>query len=817
MQTNDNEYFRSAVTDEWNTPRPLTGQEQAEEQKQQTFRTKRHKTAQRAFSLAAPVAVVTVAATLVTVVTPPPVVGILCPVCGEESCHFYDGVFGQFLYEKDLTPAEPEQSAADSGLSYEELSFSGQKAPAAPSHYLKTADGTNAGLTTGNTEQYLEDKGISVSINQNSYSTSVQGEWGQSFYSWGEILFYTVTAEDRYITIETTGEPSDDEQFALVELIYLTQGGEPQEQEDLYLGLNILVQPYAYTYECRKLDQENLWIRAYSYIDGVSASEIVDQAMVFTLPATPQQIHIGSSIVLSSPDTITLTGSRARSSALDNYDWYPSYGMGQEYLFRQVPDYSRYDLTVYEGESYITDISVQFAPYDWNQVQTAWSGLMTEAETKGHEGFMTSVPLQDVTVNGITYHVYLNFTADPETGGYDCSEAYFVPETEPTCQILCPVKEMTAENLSGYQGMSLESLDGEEDSYWRKALSQFYPAGREPLPETTEKEINRIDTTAEFDPFLLDMDLANPGNSIWVNSEEDLGHNSDALEYSNRVSNLVDPGSGLSVVATRKAYDMPDDAGDDAMQAVDGELYCDTQLYTWIDADGTLNWYRDTNGLGTDAYAVIRPEGVSCRYEWTAEGPVSYTVYPSRDTVFDLYDSNPMLSDFQLIYSDYNYDPKQVARTYRQYLSDTFFCTPIQWPDNSVFGMFGNAEPDGQPSGKGEYAVCVDYTVHLLAVLRTDVVGADTTLFGVVDGIPDITPELEAFDGLETVDCTLNVNGEDITLPLYTGIDNHIAVRVDGASIIADSMVKQEGGNSNSIPDDGAFIPDGPVEITVSY
>ena len=95
--------------------------------------------------------------------------------------------------------------------------------------------------------------------------------------------------------------------------------------------------------------------------------------------------------------------------------------------------------------------------------------------------------------------------------------------------------------------------------------------------------------------------------------------------------------------------------------------------------------------------------------------------------------------------------------------------------------------------------------------------GRSTTLFGVVDGIPDITPELEAFDGLETVDCTLNVNGEDITLPLYTGIDNHIAVRVDGASIIADSMVKQEGGNSNSIPDDGAFTPDGPVEITVSY
>ena len=315
MQTNDNEYFRSAVTDEWNTPRPLTGQEQAEEQKQQTFRTKRHKTAQRAFSLAAPVAVVAVAATVVTTAAPPPVVGIVCPVCGEENCHFYDGILGQFLYEKDLTPAQPEPPAADSGLSYEELNLSGQKAPAAPSYYLNTADGTNVGLTTGNTEQYLKDKGISVSINQNNYSTSVEGEWGQSFYSWGNILFYTVTAENRYITIETTGELSDDEQFARVELLYLTQGGEPEE-DSWYL--QELVQPYAYTYECRKLDQENLWIRAYSYIDGVSAGEILDQAMVFCLPATPQQLRIGSSIVMSSPNAITLTGSRSRSSALDH-------------------------------------------------------------------------------------------------------------------------------------------------------------------------------------------------------------------------------------------------------------------------------------------------------------------------------------------------------------------------------------------------------------------------------------------------------------------------------------------------------------------
>lgn len=123
MQTNDNEYFRSAVTDEWNTPRPLTGQEQAEEQKQQTFRTKRHKTAQRAFSLAAPVAVVTVAATLVTTVAGP-----VCPVCGKEQCNYfysYHEIPAQILYEGDVPTVQPETSDGADRLTYLDYAFGG--------------------------------------------------------------------------------------------------------------------------------------------------------------------------------------------------------------------------------------------------------------------------------------------------------------------------------------------------------------------------------------------------------------------------------------------------------------------------------------------------------------------------------------------------------------------------------------------------------------------------------------------------------------------------------------------------------------------
>ena len=78
METKDNEYFRSAVTDEWNTLRPLTEQEQTEGKKQKSVRARQHKTARRAFSLAAPVAVVAVTVTLVTTLS-----SLSCPVCGK--------------------------------------------------------------------------------------------------------------------------------------------------------------------------------------------------------------------------------------------------------------------------------------------------------------------------------------------------------------------------------------------------------------------------------------------------------------------------------------------------------------------------------------------------------------------------------------------------------------------------------------------------------------------------------------------------------------------------------------------------------------
>ena len=122
MQTNDNEYFRSAVTDEWNTPRPLTEQEQADARKQQAFRTRRHKTAQRAFSLAAPVAVVAVAATLVTTAAGP-----VCPVCGKEQCgYFLSGEMGQFLKEEDLSPVTRAQPLTDTSLTWEGITVDGQ-------------------------------------------------------------------------------------------------------------------------------------------------------------------------------------------------------------------------------------------------------------------------------------------------------------------------------------------------------------------------------------------------------------------------------------------------------------------------------------------------------------------------------------------------------------------------------------------------------------------------------------------------------------------------------------------------------------------
>ena len=462
MQTNDNEYFRSAVTDEWNTPRPLTGQEQAEEQKQQTFRTKRHKTAQRAFSLAAPVAVVTVAATLVTTVAGP-----VCPVCGKEQCNYFynsNQMPAQILYEGDVPAAQPETSDGADRLTYLDYAFGGVESQ--DQCIFLEMDGQTAGFSNDPVSRLLYSNGVESSV--------LSGSDHEDEESGVRMVYYS--------------NQQDGVPVVYVELVYLPQGDSPEETETY--GENYLEKLFelgqSYTYAVTACEQPNLWMRAYSTAPEVSAQQVLEavgKPLVQPLPGS--KVEVGSSLYMTLPESQYLWSSSIKSSAYI-YEYFhgedgQSIGELPAYVYSCGPRITSY---VFETNDSTADFRIEFAERDWNAVADAWNELYRQAPATGHEPCAVMVPLQSMTVNGVTYDVYLDFLRYTEGGVYDGGTVRFVPRQQPTCRITTYIVNQKTTDPLSLSGKSLEEV-ASRDSDYMDVLSLFYPAGTEPNPLPT--------------------------------------------------------------------------------------------------------------------------------------------------------------------------------------------------------------------------------------------------------------------------------------------------------------------------------------------
>lgn len=462
MQTNDNEYFRSAVTDEWNTPRPLTGQEQAEEQKQQNFRTKRHKTAQRAFSLAAPVAVVAVAATLVTTVAGP-----VCPVCGKEQCNYFynsNQMPAQILYEGDVPAAQPETSGGADRLTYLDYAFGGVESQD-QCRFLEM-DGQTAGISGDPISRFLYSEGLDY---YSSSSNSLVDEESGTRLVFQAFLKGNVPA-------------------VYAELVYLPQGGSPGETEtygEMYLE-NLFEQGQDYTYAVIACEQPDLWLRAYSTFPEVPAEQILEvlgDPVVLPLPGS--KVEVGSSLYMTLPTSQYLWASEIEKTIYTYGYFYGEDGHSTSkmpvYVYSQGPRITSY---VFETNDSTADFRIEFAARDWNVVADAWNELYRQAPATGHEHWGMTVPLQSMTVNGVTYDVYLDFLKHTEDGVYDGGTVRFVPRQQPTCRISTYIVNKKTTDPLSLSGKSLEEV-ASRDSDYMDVLSLFYPAGTEPNPLPT--------------------------------------------------------------------------------------------------------------------------------------------------------------------------------------------------------------------------------------------------------------------------------------------------------------------------------------------
>lgn len=485
MQTNDNEYFRSAVTDEWNTPRPLTGQEQAEEQKQQTFRTKRHKTAQRAFSLAAPVAVVAVAATLVTVVA---YALIPCPVCGKTQCNYFDsrtGTISQFLYDGDVRDVQPETSMAHDRIQYGELSFSGQRALEGESNYLTMENGTSAGfsfdelstLLYKNNANYTSRSNIRTKENPNGIECA-----GYSLYSGENPMLYCL-------------------------LLYLPDGSTPEENavwEYSYIQQEQMERPYNYAE--RKLDEDFLWLVAYSFDDSLAVQELLPKLDYVLLPAPSGTVAAGGHLQLAWEGRTLLCESDTDRISYWGETFEREDGSQEEYHMEQGITGSNYAFLCTDSpDTDGTWFYLKFGSYDWNQVHAFWKNLYQQAPATGHIGVETSEPLQPVTIHGVTYNPYIKLKRETERGEMRFFQLVFVPQNEPTCEISMFISNFTlsTNDPDSLFGKTMDQVFGEEHmNEWKSVLSLFYPVGAEPnpLPAPTPTPIPTPTATPEKEP-----------------------------------------------------------------------------------------------------------------------------------------------------------------------------------------------------------------------------------------------------------------------------------------------------------------------------
>lgn len=464
MPTNDNEFFRSTVTDEWNTPRPLTGPEQEQAAAQQQFSRNRKRKARKAFGLAAPVAVVAVAAVISSAVH-------FCAVCGRSECNYFSTTpqeITQYLWQEELPTVEPEHSTAENRITYYDLAMGGTSS----SGLLYPVDTGNS-YVTFNFDNFLTNLGLKDKYILTCKSLASNKRHEQDFIIYGLIQ----------------NSPTATDTAALIALVYSPYGAQPTPD---FFPTHITEQMnQSADFVAAPLDIPNLWVTACSFVPQISAQQIVDVVLnldLLVFESTSQWTSIGSSLKMWNSPSLSLLQTSSRSFPLE-YPWnyFVHDTNGSQHFARHTG--ATYDFSSTLSDAYYASLSIEFAPTDWNTVADEWNRLFREAPQFGHQALAADIPLQQVTVNEVVYTPYMQIVKDPDTGDYMRRKVYFVPDCQPTCRLLLDSPSSVAEALPADQLFAMSSQPPEQiiteilGDTWQDALGLFYPADSEATPE----------------------------------------------------------------------------------------------------------------------------------------------------------------------------------------------------------------------------------------------------------------------------------------------------------------------------------------------
>ena len=95
---------------------------------------------------------------------------------------------------------------------------------------------------------------------------------------------------------------------------------------------------------------------------------------------------------------------------------------------------------------------------------------------------------------------------------------------------------------------------------------------------------------------------------MWCNTHNYADFTLDELAYVNSALYQLQPGDGKAFCQNMQQYDPLMSEDGIPKKGRQDTLYYDASLYTWFDADGTMNWYRDGKGTVGSTVAVANPE-----------------------------------------------------------------------------------------------------------------------------------------------------------------------------------------------------------------
>lgn len=428
----DQEFFRSDVTDEWNTPAEPESDAGTQTESEQPFGS-RKKRAHNAFRLVAPVAAVVTAGIIIAAQA------VHCPICGQEDCRYYHVTEYRDIYERSPNQAVFDDDIPDhvvgvpvgeNRMGYFDFSISGINKQAQQEVFLFQVNDRQVAVADFDA---VDD----YAFDQVDVGTSWWGVYNsRAFEKDGELQPMRCGH-----LVGTRSQKKSSEKICYIELLYLPDGSVPAAQDysivqenDLHLERYLLSEVQKYP-GC-----DGLWVRAYSNTPAILPQDLIEKAKISVGSTSFQTFSLGGTMELDySSDNIFLHETMDSSGIYffaGQEERHPIFDM--PFLVEEDFSFSRYIFGYFADET-STDWSgsctITFSKKDYREVVSFFNDMFDMAPASRHYQLMYFVPLESETINGITYDVYLQRKSLDFGKSFSNAEVWFVPQQEPTCSI----------------------------------------------------------------------------------------------------------------------------------------------------------------------------------------------------------------------------------------------------------------------------------------------------------------------------------------------------------------------------------------------